>query len=79
MWLLVNHTKTSKHFTLKLISFNSGQLQNNTVDSAMLMLITINRVIIIKSTTTLLLLLSLLLLLLLLLLLFLFCVKSLNR
>ena len=30
MWLLVNHTKrTSKHFALKLISFNNGQLQIN--------------------------------------------------
>ena len=44
MWLLVNHTK---HFLLKVISLNggplqnSGQLQNNSVNSAML--ITINR------------------------------------
>ena len=27
MWLLVNHTKTKNEFVLKLISFNSGQLQ----------------------------------------------------
>ena len=35
--------QTNKHFVLKRISFNSRQLQNNSVDGAML--ITINRVI----------------------------------
>ena len=48
LWLLVNHTKP-KNTVLKLISFNSrqlqnsGQLQNNTVNGAMS--ITINCVI----------------------------------
>ena len=35
--------QTNKDFVLKLISFNSGQLQNNTVNGAMS--ITVNRVI----------------------------------
>ena len=26
MWLLVNHTKPKRHFVLKLVYFNSGQL-----------------------------------------------------
>ena len=34
--------QTNKHFVLKLISFNSGQLQNNTGNGAMS--ITINHV-----------------------------------
>ena len=39
-WLI---TPNQKHFVLKLIYFNSGQIQNNSVYGAML--ITINRVI----------------------------------
>ena len=42
MWLLVNQTKAT-NILYQNISFNSGQLQNNTVNSAML--ITINCVI----------------------------------
>ena len=41
MWLLVNHI--NEHFALKLIYFNNGQLQNNSVKDAIL--IKINRVI----------------------------------
>ena len=44
MWLPVNHTNP-KTTVLKLISFNSGQLQNNSVNGATLA--TINRVVMI--------------------------------
>ena len=47
MGLLVNHTKPIntllKNTVLKLISFNSGQLQNNSVNGTVL--ITTNRVV----------------------------------
>ena len=49
MWLLFNHTKSNKHFVLKLMFFNSGQLQisywlqsqlqNNFVNDVMLITI----------------------------------------
>ena len=42
IWLLVNHTKLTNTL-LKLMSFNSGELQNNSVKGAIL--ISVNRVI----------------------------------
>ena len=44
MWLLVNDTKPKHHFVLRLTYFNSGELQNGSVNAAMLT--TINHVII---------------------------------